>query len=1023
MLLHTPGGGTPWLNLAALFGETVSLMNASRLTTALMVLALSAAPAAAKGGPSPAETEEGQPAPETSAPFVPVAPEPDSAAGEAPSFGEEIVVTGTRIPRKDLTTPAPVTVVSRAAIEASGHTSLGDLLQTLPEQGNAYNTALNNGGDGSTRLSLRSLGAQRTLVLLDGRRMVPGGLGADASVDLDSIPLGAVERVEILKDGASAVYGSDAIAGVVNIITRRRFEGAEVSASSGVTTHGDGAIHEVGALLGTASERGSLLFSAGWRDQRPVWAGDRAFSRVPVAYDQTGENNPFGAAPGEYNVGSSAVPAGTFALDEGAVGQPVPNPANDPRLARYNDLVAAYPGTARFIRDPAAPLGWRPFVPSALAPDGDAYNYFPDNMLVTPQQRLSLFSSGELALGEDARAYFQAAFVNRQSEQVLDPEPLVLGGWGPPISISASSLYNPFGVELTQVERRLQEFGHRRFSQDIDTYRLVAGLAGTLPQSAGPLRHWSWDTSLTLGRTSGTQLSRGSLLVAPLAAALGPSYLDPELGPRCGAPGAPVEGCVPLDLLGGEGSITPAMRSGLAYTGLTRGTNQLLTLQASATGELLPLFANEPLGLAVGVEHRRLSGSFTPDAVAMAGQSTGNQVSAAAGAYAVNEAYAELSVPIFVGARWAERLEATAAARLFHYDTFGSDWTYKLGARYTPVRDVTLRGTWSTAFRAPSISELYLGQQDSYASVEDPCASASTAPASCGAAAGNGDDRTELRSRIGGNPALRPETARDLTVGLVLEPRWVRNLTVTIDYFRIDVERAITTLGEATILGACYPGDPETAPRYCDHVARDPASQRITGLQNLYANAGREEVSGVDLALRYALPTERLGRFSLAMDAAWLERHDLTLPDGTVVRGRGNYDLSIQGYGGVQGVNPAWKANAALGWGREALSALVGVRFVGSFRECGDPNGDYAGLGLCVFDATYQRQVDAWASWDAQVSYALSTAAGRTTLGVGVRNAFDAAPPRIYNGYYAASDPTAYDYAGRFVYLRLAHAL
>src|SRR5215472_4755938 len=224
---------------------------------------------------------------------------------------EEVVVTGSRVRRKDLATPAPITVINREQVEASGKVSLGDFLQALPEQGNAINTSVNNGGNGSTRVSLRGLGAARTLVLLNGRRFVPGGSGADASVDLTSIPPAALERIEVLKDGASAVYGSDAISGVINLITRKRMNGVEVTGFAGTSTHGDGTTYDLNALAGVSGDRGSLLFSGGYYNQQTVWAGDRAFSRYPRAFSTTGIgilNNQIG----EYTQGSSTVPAGTI---------------------------------------------------------------------------------------------------------------------------------------------------------------------------------------------------------------------------------------------------------------------------------------------------------------------------------------------------------------------------------------------------------------------------------------------------------------------------------------------------------------------------------------------------------------------------------------------------------------------------------------------------------------------------------------------------------------------------------------
>jgi len=327
---------------------------------------------------------------------------------------EEIVVTGSRIHRKDLTTPAPVRVITREQIDQSGRFSFGDFLQLMPEQGNAMNTQVNNHpslytGDGSTRISLRSLGENRTLVLVNGRRFISAGFGsADSSGDLNSIPGTAIERIEVLKDGASAIYGSDSMGGVVNIITRRRFNATEVEAFGGVSSHGDGQLLGFSGTTGLSGDRGNALLSASFYGQQSVGAGDRSFSSSGLLYDAVnGVTIP--------QQGSSNVPQGRFPVP--APGTPVPNPNNDSRIAFYNQLVTTYPEAASFIHDPAAALGWRPFDVAKVT-----YNFQPENYNQTPSRRIALFSTGDLNVGHRVRAYYEASYVNRQSEQQLAPD-------------------------------------------------------------------------------------------------------------------------------------------------------------------------------------------------------------------------------------------------------------------------------------------------------------------------------------------------------------------------------------------------------------------------------------------------------------------------------------------------------------------------------------------------------------------------------------------------------------------------
>src|SRR5512133_1058938 len=253
---------------------------------------------------------------------VVVGDQPAATATSDQEKTEEIVVTGTRIRRKDLTTPAPVTVITREAILASGKVNLGDFLQAMPEQGNALNAQVNNGGSGSVRVDLRGLGNLRTLVLMNGRRMVFNGIGlaTGSGVDLNTIPTAAIERIEVLKDGASAVYGSDAIGGVINVITKKGFSTSELNAYGGVSSRGDGEVYDVNFTTGARGDRGSVLFSAGYSEQRTIWAGDRDFSRYQLERDfATGEVT---------RVGSSRAPSGRV-FDAGRFADPtLPGPDN-----------------------------------------------------------------------------------------------------------------------------------------------------------------------------------------------------------------------------------------------------------------------------------------------------------------------------------------------------------------------------------------------------------------------------------------------------------------------------------------------------------------------------------------------------------------------------------------------------------------------------------------------------------------------------------------------------------------------
>ncbi|TMA30155.1 MAG: hypothetical protein E6J88_06345 [Deltaproteobacteria bacterium] len=418
---------------------------------------------------NPAATPEQNPA--TPGEAAPVAG--GTSASTKKSATEEIIVTGTRVRRKDLNTPAPVTVLSRDQITASGRVSLGEFLQALPEQGNTVNAQVNNGNDGSIYVSLRSLGSQRTLVLVNGRRMVPGGTGANSAADLSTIPAAAIERIEVLKDGASAIYGSDAISGVVNVILRKRFNGTEVSGYAGISQKGDGQTYDVHAVSGTAGDRSSILISLGYQEQRPVYAADRDFSKTTYNYD-------FDAAPAgqatDSGTGCFADPnteecvpkaqSGTgnsTTFPNGRFSIPASACANAAAVGSHPALAAVCAASANkgggFMADaPRDQPGVGPATGYIKYPS-DLYNTNAGpsalNYLITPARRIQVFSTGDVNMGSAARAFFEASYVNRSSSQVLSPMPLVNSTIPTqPVTVSSDSIYNPFEAGPRHLPRR-----------------------------------------------------------------------------------------------------------------------------------------------------------------------------------------------------------------------------------------------------------------------------------------------------------------------------------------------------------------------------------------------------------------------------------------------------------------------------------------------------------------------------------------------------------------------------------------
>jgi len=594
------------------------------------------------------------------------------------------------------------------------------------------------------------------------------------------------------------------------------------------------------------------------------------------------------------------------------------------------------------------------------------------------------------------------------------------------VTVSKDSYYNPFGRDFTQVTRRLVEFGPRRQSQTADTFRVVGGLNGQLPFG------WSWDAALIYGRTDWANVNSGNVWQTRLQNAVGPSFLDPKTNTvTCGTAAAPIGGgCVPMNLFGGAGSIAPGAVKYLGITTVSSVTNELTSVQLNSAGELpVTLFADRPLALAVGYEYRFEEGSDTPDAITAGGEDSNGTRVATGGHFFTNEVYAELSIPIINHLPWVENLEGTASARIFHYNTFGTDWTYKFGGRYTPVPDVTFRGTYSTAYRAPNVADLFTGTFDNFPTVSDPCSNLSNASASlksaCAAAGvpagGSGQTDTQLRVTNGGNAKLTPETAKTYTVGVVIEPSMVKNLSFTVDYYHIDISNAIATQGAPFILNSCYPSAGTPNPSACALVERD-AQHFITRITDLNTNIGGTNTAGFDITARYSIPTESFGRFGLGFDGNFLRYFDVIQPDGTVIHGRGTWDIG-QLNNGIQGVYPTFKGLASASWGLGGFGAGGTVHYTGNIKQCAAADGTSTG-GVCYNNPLHmERDVGSYATFDFFGSYNFKTVAGTTSVSVGVNNLFDAAPRTIYGALEPNSDPTAYDFMGRFVYIRLGQRI
>ncbi|HRE03159.1 MAG TPA: TonB-dependent receptor, partial [Ilumatobacteraceae bacterium] len=496
-----------------------------------------------------------------------------------------------------------------------------------------------------------------------------------------------------------------------------------------------------------------------------------------------------------------------------------------------------------------------------------------------------------------------------------------------------------------------------------------------MPESLPVLKDWKWELSYNFGRTQATQLNEGNLIVSRLGNALGPSFFDSDGIARCGTSDAPIDGCVPMNVFAGAdaNAITQEMIDYVTFTGVSTGYNRQQTVLGTMHGRLARTPWGGDIALAIGADHRREGGGYTPDPLTSTGDTTGNAQEPTDGSYNVTEGFAELSAVPVVGQGLVQWLELNLAARAFDYSNFGSGITGKVGGLFRTSAGLAIRGSYSTAFRAPNVGELFSGNADNFPQVDDPCDAQPggadqprTLPpevqARCsaeGIPVGTIFGLSQQRSQVGGNPNLTEETANVLTAGLVFEPPMVKGLAMTLDYFNVDITDTIQAQGAGVILADCYTRGNQEA---CDRIKRNPVNFQIDSINDTVANVGGTRTSGIDFSVAYDRQFP-FGRLRTSLEGTYLlgfEFDNLVDPDKPL-QAQGNYDF---------GVFPAIKTNFTTQWAKDGISAGFNIRFVGSYDECensdcnglqaDDPNGDgvddgLAGIGIAVVARRHRR--------------------------------------------------------------------
>lgn len=906
---------------------------------------------------------------------------------QTPQFEEravidEITVTGSRIRRADLESASPVTVIQREEMVLTGLTDVGSFIQRMPSMsGSPIGTTTNNGGNGSVQIDLRGLGPDRTLTLINGQRTVDGG-------DFQTIPQAMIERVEILKDGASAVYGADAVSGVVNIITRRNFEGLQFDAqTSDYFDMDDGRQNSFAMIAGTNFNTthggGNFVFGGEYVKQNEAYQSDAPwdfFQNSYYIYPEGCEKHPtrpYDGTPqgGCYVIGSSSIP-GTRAV---------------------------FP-THGILSNPDG---------TGLVPGWTPYNYAPVNYIQTPYERVNLFAEGNFDIAPSVRFNMALRANFRESAQELAPLPyfsefdpgfpVVIGG-NPVNSISPDNYYlvqaltaAGLAVEAPTSLRRRFEETTRRFEQDVNQFQGIFGFEGEF-------RGMNWDFTYNKGYRSRTDVDKGQFFGPNLRNAMGPSALDANGVPRClqdiNDPTSIIAGCVPMNFFGGPLSVTQEMLDYVSVDLVDKFQSELDVVSASITGSAFEL-PGGPLGWAVGAGYMGEQFEYTPDSAKALDEVTGNTGAGTDGSLYSTNYFAEFLAPVF--SNGTQAVDLKGGVRLDDYNAFGSETTWQFGAEFQAIQSLKLRATAGTVFRAPTIGDLFAGQVDSFPTFVDPCGVVPL-PAGCAQASPPGEN--QARARVGGNPFLEPETGDTFTIGAVWTPD-VRSgsLSLTLDYWKIDIEDAISSLGVQYILDDCYLSGNAAS---CALITRRPGDYGIDQIIDGPLNVAEQGAEGIDFEIRYAWDTS-FGSFNASLLwAHLLERTKRPFPGAPTDDLSGRYTDPTAQDGGAY---PEDKISYSVQWLRGDLSLAYLGEYISSldadtFCNCGPGS-----------DPFYIQKVDSVLYHDLVASYQFTQTNTRITASI--TNITDEEPPFIEVGFNATTDPSTYRLFGRGYWLRL----
>ena len=794
--------------------------------------------------------------------------EPGVAQTAAP--GEAIVVTGSRIQNPNIDNASPVSVVNAEELQFQQAITPEESLRQIPGVVPSVGSNVNNGNGGATYINLRGLGEQRNLVLLNGTRLVPQGLNGLTNIDV--IPVALLERMDVLTGGAGAVYGADAISGVVNFVTKKDFEGVDLSATNQITEEGDGYALSADLVVGGnfADNRGNAVFAVGYTDRDAVFQGDRDY----------GFNN-ISSFSGNAGGSSTAVPT-----------------------------VITVPGTNS---------GTLQVDGDSLRPFYSPFNFNPYNIYQTPLKQYRLYGAANFEVSEALEVFAEGMFVQSTTSTIIAPSgtfrevlttplsnPYLSDGirnqicgfdtdsdtdgvqrlFGQAECDAAALATDPNSADYRTVDldygRRFVEFGPRVSDYRTRLFQVKAGARGGLTSNL------DWEVFGAYGESENVQRQSGNGILSRLQQSVLSTSTEECLDTT--------NSCVPINLFGPLGSLTPEVQQFLDVGNSSTEGAELSQIQGAITGDLGFGLGADPIGVAVGVEYRDYYAFSRSDLLSQTpGEVLGNGAASpdTDGSYDVKEVFGELIIPVVSNATWADELTLELAGRISDYSTTGTEYTWKAGGTFTPLPGFQIRGGYQRVTRAPNIAELFdvpTTGLDNFGS--DPCAGsapvndanlraiclAQGAPANT---IGNiiVDPAGQVNVTSGGNPNLDAEFANTWTAGFVIQPVFVPNFTMTIDYYNIEVTDAITEPTIGDVFAACFDNNPSPTNPDCTAIRRNPATGNLfgsaattPGLPLNLTNQGRIFTDGIDLTMNWGTDLGFAG-LDLSFGGNWTNRN------------------------------------------------------------------------------------------------------------------------------------------------------